>query len=167
MLSFCRVEDRFADRLHRREFFLIDQLDANPGLAHVLRDALDEIAAFRDAGIPVVVHCHAGESRTAFVLRAWLMRHEGLTAQEATRRLGKVWPHMKHHNTDFEAALDTPHVLTRPPPRRSDGRSLAGVRPRSVRVFRRSCRPFSVLDTAKGRHERANRGSTPLANHGA
>jgi ADP-ribosyl-[dinitrogen reductase] hydrolase len=106
VLSFCRVEDRFQARTHRREFFLIDQLDANADLAPVLRDALDEIAAFRDAGIPVVVHCHAGESRTAFVLRAWLMRHEGLSAAEAKVRLAAVWPHMKHHNTDFEAALD-------------------------------------------------------------
>jgi ADP-ribosyl-[dinitrogen reductase] hydrolase len=72
----------------------------------VLNDAVAEIAAFRDAGIPVVVHCHAGESRTAFILRAWLMRHEGLTAREATERLGNVWPHMRHHNTDFEAALE-------------------------------------------------------------
>jgi hypothetical protein len=32
VLSFCRVEDRFEDRLHRREFFLIDQLEANADL---------------------------------------------------------------------------------------------------------------------------------------
>lgn len=105
VLSLCRVEDRLSDRLHRREFFIIDQLDANAGLAEVLHDALEEIAAFRAANIPVVVHCHAGESRTALVLRAWLMRHEGLSSQEATRRLGSVWPHMRHHNFDFEAAL--------------------------------------------------------------
>jgi len=106
ILSFCRVGGRFDDRLHRREFFIIDQLDANRGLTHVLHDALDEISAFREAGIAVVIHCHAGESRTAFILRAWLMRHEGLSAQQATDRLRTMWPHMKHHNTDFETALE-------------------------------------------------------------
>jgi hypothetical protein len=34
------------------------------------------------------------------------MRHEGLSAAEAKARLSALWPHMKHHNTDFERALD-------------------------------------------------------------
>jgi ADP-ribosyl-[dinitrogen reductase] hydrolase len=29
VLSFCRVENRFRDRLHRREFFLVDQVGSN------------------------------------------------------------------------------------------------------------------------------------------
>jgi ADP-ribosyl-[dinitrogen reductase] hydrolase len=105
ILSLCRVENRFHDRQHRREFFLIDQENANPGLDTVLTDTIAEIDAFRAARIPVVVHCHAGESRTSFVLRAWIMQHEQVDANEATARLNASWPHVKEHNADFEQAL--------------------------------------------------------------
>ncbi len=106
VLSLCRVGDRFSAWPNRREFFLIDQVGANPHLDIVLADAIAEIQAFRAAGIPVVVHCHAGESRTAFVLRGWLMRTESLDAAEATRQLAQAWPYITHHNTDFDELLD-------------------------------------------------------------
>lgn len=105
VLSLCRVEDRFAQWRHRREFFLIDQLEANPRLDDVLTDAISEIDAFRAAGIPVVVHCHAGESRTGFVLRGWMMHNEQLDAREATRQLAELWPYTRHHNTNFDDLL--------------------------------------------------------------
>ncbi len=105
ILSLCRVEDRFKAWPYRREFFLVDQLGENPRLADVLADAVSEIDAFRAAGIPVVVHCHAGESRTAFVLRGWLMRHEDLDSDTAGHRLDEVWPHTVHHNSDFDDLL--------------------------------------------------------------
>ena len=106
VLSLCRVGDRFRGRQYRRELFLIDQESANPGLNFVARDAVAEINAFLDDGIDVVVHCHAGESRTALVLRAWLMQREGLTAEEANQELESVWPFVKHHNGDFERLLE-------------------------------------------------------------
>ncbi len=106
VLSLCRVGDRFRDRQYRREFVLIDQEDANPGLAFVVGDAVAEINAFLDEGIDVVVHCHAGESRTALVLRAWLMQHEELTVEDANQELESVWPFVKHHNGDFERLLE-------------------------------------------------------------
>lgn len=105
VLSLCRVQDRFAAWPRRREFFLIDQPGANPRLGDVLADAIAEINAFRAAGIAVVVHCHAGESRTAFILRGWLMTHEGLDATEATSQLDKVWPHRTTHNSEFDEWL--------------------------------------------------------------
>ena len=106
ILSLCRVEDRFTDWRYRREFFLIDQVGANPRLGDVLADAIAEINAFRSAGIPVVVHCHAGESRTAFVLRGWLMQQENIDAVTAGHRLDEVWPHRMKHNTDFDGLLE-------------------------------------------------------------
>lgn len=71
-----------------------------------MRDTIAEINAFIDAGIAVVVHCHAGESRTALIMSASLMQHEQLTAAEANQQLEAVWPFVKHHNTAFE------HLLT-------------------------------------------------------
>ena len=105
VLSLCRVGDRFADRANRREFFLIDQPGANPGLAAVIADAVAEIDAFRAADIPVVVHCHAGESRTGLVLRSWLMHHDGVDAETAAAELSSRWPHLTRVNDDFEALL--------------------------------------------------------------
>ena len=105
VLSLCRVGDRFADRAYRREFFLIDQPGANPGLAAVIADAVAEIDAFRAADIPVVVHCHAGESRTGLVLRSWLMHHDGVDAETAAAELSSRWPHLTRVNDDFEALL--------------------------------------------------------------
>ena len=105
VLSLCRVDDRFAAWPHRRGFILIDQPGANPRLGEVLSDAVAEIDAFRASGIAVVVHCWAGESRTPFVLRRWLMKNEGVDAVEATEQLAKVWPHRSLTNPEFDQLL--------------------------------------------------------------
>jgi ADP-ribosyl-[dinitrogen reductase] hydrolase len=105
VISLCRVDERFHGRVHRREVFLIDQHDANDALAAVVDDVVAEIDAFRAAGVPVVVHCWAGESRTSFVLRAWLMADEGLDAEAAAAQIAEVWPHQVRRNLDFEDEL--------------------------------------------------------------
>jgi ADP-ribosyl-[dinitrogen reductase] hydrolase len=105
VISLCRVDERFHDRRHRREVFLIDQHDANDALAEVVDDVIAEIDAFRAVGVPVVVHCWAGESRTAFVLRAWLMADEELDAETAAAQIAAVWPHQVRRNLDFEDEL--------------------------------------------------------------
>ncbi len=53
----------------------------------------------------MVVHCHAGESRTGLVLRSWLMHHDGVDAETAAAELSSRWPHLTRVNDDFEALL--------------------------------------------------------------
>jgi len=93
VISLCRVGDRFAGHPVRRELYLIDTSSGhNHALDTAVRDAVDTIDAFRAEGRQVVVHCHAGASRTGLVIRAWLMLHRGLGAAEATRMVQDRWP---------------------------------------------------------------------------
>ncbi len=92
VVSLCRIDDAMRVPV-RREVYLVDRdHPENPALAQVLDDALASIAAFRAEGRDVLVHCHGGRSRTAFVLAAWLMRSEGLSKAEAWDRLVERWP---------------------------------------------------------------------------
>jgi ADP-ribosyl-[dinitrogen reductase] hydrolase len=67
---------------------------------------LDDIAALRADGRPVLVHCFAGQSRTGLVLRAWLRRTRGLSAAAATEQVRGRWPHLSEWNPTFTAALE-------------------------------------------------------------
>jgi len=109
VVSLCRVGARFADHPIRRELYLADKADGHNGsLRDVVTDAVDTIDAFRAEGRQVVVHCHAGASRTGLVLRTWLMRGRGLTHHEATNFLAERWPLLDPTtNASFSAFLAT------------------------------------------------------------
>jgi ADP-ribosyl-[dinitrogen reductase] hydrolase len=92
VVSLCRIDDAMR-RPVRREVYLVDRDHPhNPALSQVLDDTLAAIAAFRAEGREVLVHCHGGRSRTAFVLAAWLMQSQGLSKDDAWDRLCEVWP---------------------------------------------------------------------------
>jgi ADP-ribosyl-[dinitrogen reductase] hydrolase len=40
------------------------------------------------------------------VLRAWLMRTEGMSVEEATAHVAERWPHLGLWNASFTAALE-------------------------------------------------------------
>ncbi|WP_432492730.1 ADP-ribosylglycohydrolase family protein [Kineococcus auxinigenes] len=103
VVSLCRTGGRFGHDVQRFAYLTDD--DSNTELVTVLDDVLADIAALRADGRRVLVHCHAGASRTGLVLRAWLVREEGLSAQEATVRVAAVWPQLSTWNDSFTAAL--------------------------------------------------------------
>jgi ADP-ribosyl-[dinitrogen reductase] hydrolase len=103
--SLCRTPDPARHR-HRRSIYLLDIEGANPGLDLVLADVLDEIAAFRNQGIDVFVHCFGGASRTGLVLRGWLRRSEGLSVTAATERARELWPLTATWRHEFDEALE-------------------------------------------------------------
>lgn len=106
VLSLCRTGKAFARVPTRREVFLIDQAgDANPGLGHVVRDAVDTIDAWRAEGRQVLVHCHGGRSRTALVLKAWAMRRQGWDERQAHDWLGEQWHRYDPWNPTFRSFL--------------------------------------------------------------
>ena len=90
-----------ADLVHRWGTYDldIDTLD-------LLEDVLADMAALRAEGRRLLVHCHGGASRTGLVLRAWLRRTEGLSADEATARVAANWPYLGLWNASFTAALE-------------------------------------------------------------
>jgi ADP-ribosyl-[dinitrogen reductase] hydrolase len=103
VISLCRLGDPFPHEVHRMAY--VADNDHNHDLDAVLADVLDDLAALRAEGRKVLVHCHGGASRTGLVLRAWLCRTEGMTAQEATDHVAERWPHLGLWNDSFTAAL--------------------------------------------------------------
>lgn len=109
VISLCRTPPDFGRRPVRRQVFLLDQDGpaANPGLDRVVRDAVDTIDAFlaEAPARPVLVHCHAGRSRTALVWKAWAMSRFGWSEARAHDWLTASWPRADRRNAAFVAAL--------------------------------------------------------------
>jgi ADP-ribosyl-[dinitrogen reductase] hydrolase len=103
VISLCRTGGRFGHEVQRFAYLVDD--DSNDDLVNVLDDALADITALRQDGKRVLVHCFGGASRTGLVLRAWLVRERGMTAEEATSYVGQRWPHLGLWNASFSAAL--------------------------------------------------------------
>lgn len=106
VVSLCRT---FGDNLkfaNRAQFYLIDEPGANPSLFHVINEAVETINDFLLAGKKVLVHCHAGASRTGLILKAWHMAWAGQTPQEADEWLQEIWEPYRKSNNDFTIALN-------------------------------------------------------------
>jgi ADP-ribosyl-[dinitrogen reductase] hydrolase len=104
VISLCRIDQRMR-RPIRREVYMIDKDgDHNPSLSTVVDDVLDSIDAFLAEGRQVVVHCHFGHSRTAFVLAAHMMRH-GRSFADAKAQLVQSWPDSHFMNEAFVGEL--------------------------------------------------------------
>lgn len=54
----------------------------------------------------MIVHCYGGQSRTGLVLRTWLRRTEGLSADEATAEAVKLWSPTGLWNASFDEVLN-------------------------------------------------------------
>jgi ADP-ribosyl-[dinitrogen reductase] hydrolase len=104
VVSLCRVGEPFPHEVHRKAYLTDDEY--NTELDAVLTDVLDDMQALRDDGRTLLVHCHGGASRTGLVLRAWLRRTEGMTADEATTHIAARWAHLGLWNASFAAALE-------------------------------------------------------------
>jgi ADP-ribosylglycohydrolase len=74
------------------EVWLIDQHGANPNLDFTLSDTAKGIAAARDEGKTVFVHCVRAESRTPTLAAAYLAHRLGIYSEEAIERVRKVLP---------------------------------------------------------------------------
>ncbi|WP_448638677.1 ADP-ribosylglycohydrolase family protein [Geodermatophilus sp. URMC 63] len=104
VISLCRLGEPFPHPNHRLAY--IADNDHNVDLDVMLTDVLDDLAALHAEGHRVLVHCHGGASRTGLVLRAWLVREQGMTPAEATAHVAERWPHLGLWNASFTAALD-------------------------------------------------------------
>lgn len=87
-------------------FRLMDEADAsyNPNLDYVLLDAARTVAALRDEGKRVLLHCVAAHSRTPTVAVAYAMLR-GVELEEALTAVCRVLP-AAHPNSGFRAALE-------------------------------------------------------------
>lgn len=107
LISLCRTAGITREFRDRRNFFIVDVPNVNPNLRKTVEDALDTIDAWLLDGRKVVVHCHAGRSRTGFILKAWYMRTYGASHDEAHKWLSSCWPiYDQFGNYDFTEFLD-------------------------------------------------------------
>ncbi|MFM7271536.1 MAG: ADP-ribosylglycohydrolase family protein [Actinomycetes bacterium] len=110
VISLCRTPWTFDRRPVRRQVYLVDRSGAqhNADPVRVLTDVVDTIDTLlaEDPDRPVLVHCHGGRSRTAFVLEAWAMRRFGWTAAEAHAWLTERWPRAELLNSTFVEVLE-------------------------------------------------------------
>jgi len=104
VISLCWLGDPFTHQVHRMAH--VADNEHNTEIDAVLTDVLEDMAALRAEGRRLLVHCHGGASRTGLVLRAWLRRTEGMTAEEATAYVAERWPHLGLWNDSFTAALE-------------------------------------------------------------
>ena len=88
------------------EVWLIDTdaPGANPHLDRVLADAADTVAALRDEGHTVLLHCVQAHSRTPTVAALYASRHLGVAPTDALREVCAALPHAQP-NSGFLAAL--------------------------------------------------------------
>ena len=105
VISLCRTGDAFSTREVRRQVFLVDKAEPhhNEDPLAVLADVVDTIDALlaEDPARPILVHCHGGRSRTAFVLKGWAMRRFGWTEEAAHRWLERSWDRIDRVNERF------------------------------------------------------------------
>jgi ADP-ribosyl-[dinitrogen reductase] hydrolase len=104
VISLCKLGEPFGHEVQRMAY--VADTEHNAGLDAVLADVLDDLAALRAEGRKVLVHCHGGASRTGLVLRAWLVREEGMSPEEATAHVAERWPYLGLWNASFTAALE-------------------------------------------------------------
>jgi len=108
VLSLCRTFGHIDHVPVRREIYLIDNSVDNHELGLVVWDCLQTIDAWLSEGRDVLVHCHAGRSRTGFILKAWYMKRYGKTHAEAHSWLAEQWPlYDPAGNEQFTAFLNT------------------------------------------------------------
>lgn len=108
VVSLCRVGRRHPERVapgDHVQVWLVDtpDVDANPNLDHVLREAADVIADLRTDGRTVLVHCAAAQSRTPTVGAAYAIRHLGVEHGRALQEVVAALPDAGTHRTFREA----------------------------------------------------------------
>lgn len=108
VVSLCRIgSGEVRDPAVGLEVWLIDDSapEANPNLDFVLEDTAEAIAAWREAGESVFLHCARAESRTPFVAAAYLARRLGVSGRAGLERVRDVLPGAQP-NAAFLRALD-------------------------------------------------------------
>ena len=108
VVSLCRVGSAdVPDGRERLEVWLIDDASqsSNSNLDFVLTDTVALIAAARDAGKTVFLHCVAAESRTPTVAAGYLADRLGISATNALKRVQDILPEA-NPNSGFRDALD-------------------------------------------------------------
>jgi protein-tyrosine phosphatase len=107
VVSLCRMGSEPITDEHV-DVWLIDSAspDANPHLQFTISDTVRYIAAQRDAGRTVFLHCVRAESRTPTIAAAYLADKLSISGAEALDRVETVLP-TANPNARFRAHLSS------------------------------------------------------------
>jgi ADP-ribosylglycohydrolase/predicted protein tyrosine phosphatase len=110
IVSLCRVGRRTPAAVSPADHvtvWLVDSsgADVNPNLDFVLADAADAVAALRNEGRTVLLHCVAAQSRTPAVAAAYAVRHLGRDPHTALAEVCAALPDARP-NPGFVAAVE-------------------------------------------------------------
>lgn len=86
-------------------------------LYKALPDTIKWIDEKLDRGNSVVVHCAAGQQRSAAVVAAYLIQKKGYSVDQAVQYLRKIKPDAFYMNVNFRPALDQWSLQTGQVPR--------------------------------------------------
>ena len=106
VVSLCRMGSADVPagaRVH--QLHLIDADRANPNLRFHLRDLAETVAAWRDEGRTVAIHCVMAESRTPTAGAAYLAHRMGIDAASALARIRDALPRAQPRD-EFVAMLE-------------------------------------------------------------
>jgi protein-tyrosine phosphatase len=70
-----------------RAIEIVPLIDLPGNDARLFRRAVDTLARLHHEAKPVLIHCHAGRSRSVVVVAGYLMRSLGISADEALARI--------------------------------------------------------------------------------
>lgn len=109
VVSLCRMgQEVVADGVEHHEVHLIDTIEANAHLRHVVLDTAAGLLALRGEGKRVYLHCAAGQSRTPAVAAAYLHLRLEISGAEALQRVGEVLEHRRHNHELIELVQSLP-----------------------------------------------------------
>lgn len=69
--------------------FCVPLIDGPGNTRESIEEAIDTIASLVSSGDKILVHCHAGRSRSVCIVAAYFVRHHGMTAQDALALVGE------------------------------------------------------------------------------
>ena len=114
VISLCRTFGELDHIPDRVQFYLVDDAkpESNPNLAEVVEDIKAEIFKMMLRKKKILIHCHAGVSRTGFVAKLIHMELFWSTHEEAHAELTAVYPRYQMTNQAFTDYLSREFFAT-------------------------------------------------------
>ena len=114
VISLCRTFGELDHIPDRVQFYLVDNADpeSNPNLPDVVEEIKSEVAKMMDRKKKILIHCHAGVSRTGFVAKLIHMEWFWSTHEEAHADLTAVYPRYQMTNQAFTDYLSREFFAT-------------------------------------------------------
>lgn len=79
----CLTQDKCCKDREDVDTFCVPFIDGVGNSQASIEEAIDTIASLVSSNSRILVHCHAGRSRSVCIVAAYFMRHRGMTQDDA------------------------------------------------------------------------------------